>query len=255
MRAGVRAKAFTLIELLVVIAIIAILAAILFPVFAKARENANKTSCLSNLKQIGTAALMFGDDRDGAFLPLSETDASGNYRYWHSGKQADGEWSDKLGLLYPYLGGKQIHDCLSASRVKLANTTIPFWPAYGLYVPSVKDESGGSRAAKLTMAKNPAQTVWLADGGTINRATGGLIRIAGLAPPSSKTPYIHARHNGRANVAWMDGHVSSMAPIYRSDLGGALSEAALRLAAVGDLAPAPLTGDAAKDDYYFLLSK
>ncbi|HOJ20148.1 MAG TPA: prepilin-type N-terminal cleavage/methylation domain-containing protein [Armatimonadota bacterium] len=57
-------KGFTLIELLVVIAIIAILAAILFPVFARARENARKTTCLSNLKQIGSGLLMYVQDYD-----------------------------------------------------------------------------------------------------------------------------------------------------------------------------------------------
>ena len=61
-----RFSAFTLIELLVVIAIIAILAAILFPVFARARENARKTSCISNLKQIGTATIMYAQDYDDA---------------------------------------------------------------------------------------------------------------------------------------------------------------------------------------------
>ena len=57
-------RGFTLIELLVVIAIIAILAAILFPVFAKAREKARQTSCLSNLKEIQLAALMYAQDND-----------------------------------------------------------------------------------------------------------------------------------------------------------------------------------------------
>jgi len=58
-------KGFTLIELLVVIAIIAILAAILFPVFARARDKARETSCLSNLKQLGTAVMMYCQDYDG----------------------------------------------------------------------------------------------------------------------------------------------------------------------------------------------
>lgn len=60
---------FTLIELLVVIAIIAILAAILFPVFAQARESARKTSCLSNMKQLGTATMMYSQDFDEQFYP------------------------------------------------------------------------------------------------------------------------------------------------------------------------------------------
>ena len=64
-----RKNAFTLIELLVVIAIIAILAAILFPVFAQAREKARQTTCLSNLKQIGTATMMYVQDYDEQFYP------------------------------------------------------------------------------------------------------------------------------------------------------------------------------------------
>lgn len=64
-----RKRAFTLIELLVVIAIIAILAAILFPVFAQAREKARAVSCLSNQKNIGTAVLMYGQDYDETVIP------------------------------------------------------------------------------------------------------------------------------------------------------------------------------------------
>jgi prepilin-type N-terminal cleavage/methylation domain-containing protein len=65
----IRRSGFTLIELLVVIAIIAILAAILFPVFAQAREKARQTSCLSNLKQLGTSMMMYASDHDGLFPP------------------------------------------------------------------------------------------------------------------------------------------------------------------------------------------
>lgn len=68
-------KGFTLIELLVVIAIIAILAAILFPVFAKAREKSRQISCLSNEKQIGTALLMYVQDYDGMLPAINYTEA------------------------------------------------------------------------------------------------------------------------------------------------------------------------------------
>ena len=79
-----RKRAFTLIELLVVIAIIAILAAILFPVFARARENARRASCLSNLKQIGLGVMQYNQDYDGHYPPnfprdTSNSNTSGSY--------------------------------------------------------------------------------------------------------------------------------------------------------------------------------
>jgi prepilin-type N-terminal cleavage/methylation domain-containing protein len=76
-------KGFTLIELLIVIAIIAILAAILFPVFARARENARKASCLSNLKQIGLGLMQYVQDYDEKY-PMSEYDATTTENVWHT---------------------------------------------------------------------------------------------------------------------------------------------------------------------------
>ncbi len=99
---------FTLIELLVVIAIIAILAAILFPVFAQAREKARSATCLSNMKQLGVASQMYMQDYDGAF-PLA----------WYQTPQYGFDV-----VLFPYVKSYQVYECPS-------NKVTPrFWPGY-----------------------------------------------------------------------------------------------------------------------------
>jgi prepilin-type N-terminal cleavage/methylation domain-containing protein len=120
-------KAFTLIELLVVIAIIAILAAILFPVFAKARERAKLTACLNNNKQLGTAAHMYMDDNDGRMpfgipfvdgtgIPLKD-DYSGGFR------------QRKYSLLYlalqPYVKSNDVFQCPSDNSQLPGRNTTP----------------------------------------------------------------------------------------------------------------------------------
>src|SRR5262247_1312169 len=105
---GRRRFAFTLIELLVVIAIIAILAAILFPVFAQAREKARQASCLSNINQLVKSAMMYKDDYDGYYPqlhiscgPNSAQISNGcEIRYWHI-------------LLHPYVKNWSVYRCPS----------------------------------------------------------------------------------------------------------------------------------------------
>jgi prepilin-type N-terminal cleavage/methylation domain-containing protein/prepilin-type processing-associated H-X9-DG protein len=105
----VRPRGFTLIELLVVIAIIALLAAILFPVFAQARDKARAVSCLSNSKQIGTAIMLYLQDHDDGMPPFFITTKYGP-TYWHV-------------HLKPYVKNLQVFICPSASSGCDPNTT------------------------------------------------------------------------------------------------------------------------------------
>jgi prepilin-type N-terminal cleavage/methylation domain-containing protein/prepilin-type processing-associated H-X9-DG protein len=108
-------SAFTLIELLVVIAIIAILAAILFPVFAQAREKARQTSCLSNLKQMGTGIMMYVQDYDEtypqAYYYLNDNSSAGGYAQWS-------------GLVQPYVKNYTLFVCPSDKNRGLAPTNF-----------------------------------------------------------------------------------------------------------------------------------
>jgi len=113
-----RTRGFTLIELLVVIAIIAILAAILFPVFARAREKARSTACVNNLKQLGTAVAMYRSDYDGA-MPQDWYLADNNIAY---------RW---IHLTYAYIYNDQIFQCVSCPA-----TGQPIWaPPYNTRLP------------------------------------------------------------------------------------------------------------------------
>lgn len=115
-------RAFTLIELLVVIAIIAILAAILFPVFAQVREKARQTSCLSNMRQIGVAYTMYMQDYDGS-LPL--TIMSGGYASW-------------LNACQPYIKNRRIFQCPSDASSRPFPQTDADWNA-DYYLPGTFD--------------------------------------------------------------------------------------------------------------------
>lgn len=111
-------RAFTLIELLVVIAIIAILAAILFPVFAQAKEAAKKTVCLSNMKQIMLGMLMYTNDNDDMTIPIlpNETGINGG----------DSGWTPYDSMIRPYVKNDQIYKCPDDPGGAVS-PSIPFW--------------------------------------------------------------------------------------------------------------------------------
>ncbi len=119
-------RGFTLIELLVVIAIIAILAAILFPVFAQAREKARQAACLSNCKQIGLAMMAYTQDYDECYLTVDSCDAHGAHEHCH--------WFD---LLMPYVKSEQLFVCPSfklgdaATTYMVTDYIINGWLSHG----------------------------------------------------------------------------------------------------------------------------
>lgn len=117
-------RGFTLIELLVVIAIIAILAAILFPAFARARENARRTSCLSNLKQIGLAVMQYTQDNDEKY-PMAYIATNQNPSPIGRAPWAGGVWFWQE-IIYPYTKSTQVFVCPSA-------TQMPGYASAGLY--------------------------------------------------------------------------------------------------------------------------
>jgi prepilin-type N-terminal cleavage/methylation domain-containing protein/prepilin-type processing-associated H-X9-DG protein len=130
-----RPRAFTLIELLVVIAIIAILAAILFPVFARAKEAAKRAACLSNLRQLGTSMAMYEGDADDRMPDRRDLKASlpGGYRPWTSWPPSDPRAGWAAVVLRPYTRNDDLWSCDSvrgsamgaAEQVRQRTSDVP----------------------------------------------------------------------------------------------------------------------------------
>ncbi len=220
-------RAFTLIELLVVIAIIAILAAILFPVFAQAREKARQASCLSNLKQLGIAVAMYVQDYDELFGGGS-THLQGDpgncigHRWW-------------LDMIEPYIKNRQLKNCPS-ERVRAAffDPTIADVPGTqcgeGIYYSSYSwnvvlcyiDGTNGlsslpgfqcftsnwqywgiRRGTSLAAVARPAEVIAIMD-----TRDGWIETWADVLTDLARTPGqgVAYRHNDGFNAVYVDGH-------------------------------------------------
>ncbi|HEY0073516.1 MAG TPA: DUF1559 domain-containing protein [Abditibacteriaceae bacterium] len=157
-------QGFTLIELLVVIAIIALLAAILFPVFARARENARKSSCINNVKQIGLGLAQYTQDFDETFI-----------RAWYVNNQAsDTTYYKWMDAIFPYVKSEQVFKCPShaAARYRYNKTitagTSTDYGSYsinaGYYAGDAYKSPAGEWGTALSEVEAPASTVWITDG-------------------------------------------------------------------------------------------
>ena len=208
-------KAFTLIELLVVIAIIAILAAILFPVFARARENARRTSCQSNEKQMGLGLIQYCQDYDEQLPPAwigNGTTFPGSAR-----------WMD---VIQPYTKSIQIFNCPSSTSNLYTPNDATKPGSYAMSVAYYGDKAPSpptpivnvpyEATKNLAALATPSTTVWVADAtGAANFFQVGWADIASQLPvtPNSTPPALEgfqARHLDTINVLYCDGHVKSL---------------------------------------------
>ena len=224
---------FTLVELLVVIAIIAILAAILFPVFARARENARRSSCQSNLKQLGLGLLQYAQDYD-------ETNTRVTY---YGGTASSSNCGDSTSLptryhwmyaILPYVKSTQVYNCPSGVPRRVYNEDNSS-TSYGMNAwrydgggPFGGGDLAADASIKLSAIEDPVNTVALADtlggsgmrGGVCVQDDSTFFRIRDDPSGPDITSHrllgqisrglIHENHLETTNVLWCDGHVKAV---------------------------------------------
>lgn len=200
-------KGFTLIELLVVIAIIAILAAILFPVFGRARENARRSACQSNLKQIGLGIMQYSQDYDEMMLAVSR---GANPPRWHDNVQ-------------PYIKSTQLFSCPSNSGTgKISGGTNSVFPngvpnhyigngrkdagSWNMGRPmDAVDRDGNPIATALASFQSPARVI-------VVKEYTGTGTNPNLSSVSASGMFTFQSHLGTTNFLFADGHVKAMKP-------------------------------------------
>ena len=209
-----RVSAFTLIELLVVIAIIAILAAILFPVFARARENARRSSCQSNLKQIGLGIIQYAQDYDET-MPRDKITVNGTNYAWSLG-------------VFPYIKSTQVFAC--PSNTKNTQTNSDATSADGtIKIPKsyqVSGDDGGHRwpmcvnktwtdhvGANLSELNFPAQSIMVWESRSDYSTRSPAHSYSGVAGTQFSEGYGLTNHLTTSNYLFADGHVKALKPL------------------------------------------
>lgn len=233
-------RAFTLIELLVVIAIIAILAAILFPVFAQAREKARSVSCLSNMKQIGTAAMMYIQDNDEQYPYAVTIDTAGNRVDWRivllpyvkAGTTGNITTTDStvIGGLFSCPSANQARRIYAAHSAIIHYPTLAnnsFWPSVGLPALNRPSElllvtEGGYDTNNNGSLEGMTEDFWWHGGavwppiflgpnsGAKFDGDGNVQTCIDAGWATCNTYMPRYRHTGVANMVFADGHAKAI---------------------------------------------
>lgn len=189
-----RSRGFTLIELLVVVAIIAILAAILMPVFARAREKARASSCLSNIRQLGLAVKMYADDHD-------ETLPAGTAPHMIIGSEREQLWAYVEDAIEEYVRNEGINWCPSDAAHRYPYS---YMYSYCLYTEVADINAGlnpcGFRAHRLSEVYWPSDKVMLFEHAYFH------------SPPHDLWLQIEGREESGLNVCFMDNHAKFVRP-------------------------------------------
>jgi prepilin-type N-terminal cleavage/methylation domain-containing protein len=214
-------RGFTLIELLVVIAIISILAAILFPVFARARESARRSNCLSNLKQIGIAMIMYSQDYDERMVPAALT---------YSHVRPDGVTSNTalwMDIVQPYMKSTQAINCPSANT-RYYGAINNFSYGYNYLSPSAtlcpgmnlgvnlgtdKTRAGSTGSPFMAAVEDPTGTVGVVDSiYYVVKFTTAITEADMFSDTctNATTACIKARHLETIGTVFLDGHAKAM---------------------------------------------
>ena len=202
--------AFTLIELLVVIAIISILAAIIFPTFAQVREKARQTTCLSNMKQLGTAFTLYEQDYDeqlpGVADGMAGVGRTGGWLYYTAfpARETQNAFDPSLGSIFPYVKNIAIFQCPSDGDARKSRNSYAYNGCL-IQPPFVPGLNAGKSLAAIDAPADRALLVeegW--DGGGIN-STGRFGTDDGFFNLPVGNVFT-TRHQGGSIVVFADGH-------------------------------------------------